>query len=49
MLVHYETYQQVMDMAQRERRLKEWQRSWKIDLIEKQNPDWADLFDEIAG
>jgi len=48
-LVHYEVYQQVMDMAQRERRLKEWQRSWKIELIEKQNPGWIDLFDEIAG
>jgi len=48
-LVHYEVYQQVMDMAQRERRLKEWQRSWKIELIEKQNPRWIDLFDEITG
>jgi len=48
-LVYYEVYQQVMDMAQRERRLKEWQRSWKIELIEKQNPSWIDLFDEIAG
>jgi putative endonuclease len=48
-LVYYEVYQRVVDMAQRKRRLKEWKRSWKIELIEKQNPNWIDLFDEIAG
>ena len=47
-LVYFEEYQQVLDMAQRERRLKEWRRSWKIDLIEKQNPNWRDLFDELT-
>ncbi len=32
----------------REKRLKEWQRQWKIDLIEKDNPTWKDLYTEIA-
>ena len=46
-LVHFEFFQEVVDMAQRERRLKEWKRSWKIALIEKHNPDWKDLFDTL--
>jgi putative endonuclease len=29
-----------------EKRLKEWQRKWKLELIEKTNPDWRDLFAE---
>jgi putative endonuclease len=33
----------------REKRLKKWTRAWKISLIEKQNPDWIDLYPEIAG
>lgn len=47
-LVYFEEYQQIIHMAQRERRLKEWQRTWKLELIEKQNPKWLDLFDEIS-
>lgn len=31
----------------REKALKKWQRAWKIRLIEKTNPDWLDLYDEI--
>ncbi|MFZ5673345.1 MAG: GIY-YIG nuclease family protein [Pseudomonadota bacterium] len=39
-----------MDEAiKREKQLKEWQRSWKIELIEKLNPTWRDLFDEMCG
>jgi putative endonuclease len=48
-LVYFEEFQNVMEMAQRERRLKEWQRLWKIRLIEKNNPAWEDLFHEIAS
>jgi putative endonuclease len=33
----------------REKQMKRWRRAWKIELIEKFNPDWRDLFDEIAG
>lgn len=33
----------------REKRLKKWKRDWKIALIEKDNPDWNDLYPGIAG
>jgi len=33
----------------REKRLKKWPRAWKISLIEKHNPDWNDLYPEIAA
>jgi putative endonuclease len=33
----------------REKNLKRWLRRWKIDLIERTNPTWRDLYDEIAG
>ena len=32
----------------RERQMKEWQRNWKKDLIEKENPEWRDLYDDIV-
>ena len=35
------------DAFTRERRIKEWRRSWKLRLIEQTNPTWRDLFDEI--
>jgi putative endonuclease len=31
----------------REKQLKKWNRQWKINLIEKDNPDWLDMFDKI--
>jgi putative endonuclease len=43
MLVHVEEYSEVNDAIVREKRLKKWNRQWKIDLIEKTNPDWKDL------
>jgi putative endonuclease len=38
------------DMAEairREKQLKKWKRSWKIELIEKTNPEWRDLWEDI--
>ena len=32
----------------REKRLKEWKRQWKIDLIEKNNPNWEDLYNTLG-
>jgi hypothetical protein len=32
-----------------EKRLKRWHRDWKIGLIEKANPEWRDLYDDLAG
>ncbi len=47
-LVHYETFTDSLSAIQREKQLKEWKRQWKIELIEKQNPDWKDLYDELT-
>ena len=48
-LVYYEVFDQIEFAIRREKRLKKWPRTWKISLIEKQNPDWIDLYPEIAG
>jgi putative endonuclease len=48
-LVYFEIFDQVEQAIHREKRLKKWPRSWKISLIEKDNPNWIDLFPEIAG
>jgi len=42
-LVHFEETDDVGAAIQRERNLKHWIRSWKIDLIESENPGWQDL------
>ena len=47
-LVYYEVYDDVHEAILREKRLKRWRRSWKIELIEKQNEDWHDLRPEIT-
>ena len=46
-LVYYEAHQDIMEAARRERRLKNWCRKWKLNIIEKFNPTWRDLYDEI--
>jgi putative endonuclease len=48
-LVYFEMFDQIEHALQREKRLKKWPRAWKISLIEKQNPNWIDLYPEIAG
>jgi putative endonuclease len=42
-LVYFEKFQWVPDANARELKLKKWKRQWKIDLIEKDNPEWLDL------
>jgi putative endonuclease len=42
-LVYVETYASSSEAIAREKALKEWQRDWKIRLIERDNPDWRDL------
>ena len=42
-LMYYETFQHVEEAILREKRLKKWNRSWKIELIEEENKDWDDL------
>lgn len=46
-LVYYEIYEDIQPAIQREKQLKKWNRSWKIELIEKKNPNWNDLYDSI--
>jgi putative endonuclease len=48
MLVYYEGHKDVDQAIRREKRLKRWDRKWKLELIEKNNPDWKDLYDEIC-
>ena len=48
-LVYYELYDSVENAIQREKRLKKWNRQWKIRLIEERNPNWDDLYPGIAG
>jgi len=47
-LVYYETTQDIRNAIKREKQLKAWKRQWKIELIEKQNPKWNDLYYKIA-
>ncbi|MCB9808802.1 GIY-YIG nuclease family protein [Candidatus Nomurabacteria bacterium] len=42
-LVYYEMFHYVSDAIIREKRLKKWERAWKLELIEKDNPLWHDL------
>ncbi len=48
-LVYFEEYGMINDAIQREKQLKKWNRDWKIELIEKRNPQWEDLFPLIIG
>jgi putative endonuclease len=47
-LVHFEEFIDINNIAQRERRIKEWKRSWKIDLISKENPNWEYLYYKLV-
>jgi putative endonuclease len=46
-LVYYEVGGSYEGTLQREKQIKEWQRKWKIELIEKHNPEWKDLYPDI--
>ena len=48
-LVYYEVWQDELASIEREKRLKHWNRNWKIKLIEKDNPEWRDLYEDIIG
>jgi putative endonuclease len=43
LLVYVETFASPRDAIAREKQLKNWRREWKIQLIERENPDWRDL------
>jgi putative endonuclease len=45
--VYFELHAEMYEAIQREKRLKKWNRAWKIRLIEESNPDWTDLSNQI--
>ena len=47
-LVYYEEYNDVNIAISREKQIKKWNRNWKIQLIEKNNPLWRDLYEELS-
>ena len=47
-LVWYELHESMESAIIREKRLKDWKRKWKLELIEKNNPDWKDLYRSIV-
>jgi len=46
-LVYYEIYGDIGEAILREKQLKKWYREWKIQLIEKENPGWRDLYGNL--
>jgi putative endonuclease len=48
-LVYQESHGDMEHAIQREKRLKKWNRAWKLRLIEEGNPDWRDLWPEVLG
>jgi putative endonuclease len=47
-LVHFEQFDDIEQAILREKRLKKWDRAWKIQLIEENNPNWDDPYPRIA-
>ena len=47
-LVWYELHESMKSAINREKRLKEWKRKWKLKLIESSNPNWQDLYPMIV-
>jgi putative endonuclease len=48
-LVWFETHEDVNEGIKREKQIKEWKREWKLEMIEKGNPYWRDLYPEVVG
>jgi len=46
-LVYYEIFDDIETALNREKRLKRYKREWKINLIEQENPEWLDLYNQI--
>jgi len=47
-LVYYEQYGDIYSAIAREKRIKKWKREWKIQLVEKVNPDWKGLYCDLV-
>jgi putative endonuclease len=48
-LVHFEPFDDIREAIAREKRLKKWNRAWKIQLIEEHNSNWDDLYPALTG
>ena len=48
-LVHIEHFGEMGDAIAHEKKLKKWRREWQLELIEKENPEWKDLFEDLCG
>ncbi|MCL4767086.1 MAG: GIY-YIG nuclease family protein [Hyphomicrobiaceae bacterium] len=48
-VVYYEFHETMVSAIRREKSVKRWRRDWKIELIEKTNPYWRDLYPELSG
>ena len=48
-LIYFEQHSEIEAAIRREKRLKKWNRAWKISLIEEMNPNWDDLYPQIAS
>jgi putative endonuclease len=47
-LVYFEAYDDFENAVKREKNIKAWKRAWKIEEIEKTNPSWQDLYNQIV-
>ncbi len=47
-LVWYELHDSMEEAIRREKAIKEWKRRWKLELIEKTNPEWRDLYEDLV-
>ncbi len=47
MLVWYEMHETMESAIKREKAIKKWERSWKIEVIEEMNPQWRDLYSDL--
>jgi putative endonuclease len=45
--VHVEPHESILDAITREKAIKKWERAWKVALIERDNPDWRDLWFDL--
>jgi putative endonuclease len=48
-LVWYGFHSDINEAIAREKRIKKWERQWKLELIENLNPEWADLYESLNG
>jgi len=48
-LVWYEIHESAESAITREKKIKKWKRAWKLKLIEQNNPDWVDLYENICS